>query len=126
MIRGETMQRLMIADGSDVVRKVGKRILTELGFLVAEADTSVEALSGCQAELPALLIVDAGLEGALELIQNVRALPNGKSVRVYYCVIEADLKKMMLGKRAGANDFLLKPFDRKILTSVFAGLSVAA
>ena len=70
MIRGETMQRLMIADGSDVVRKVGKRILTELGFLVAEADTSVEALSGCQAELPALLIVEAGLEGALELIRT--------------------------------------------------------
>ncbi len=120
------MQRLMIADGSDVVRKVGKRILTELGFLVAEADSSAEALKRCQAELPALLIVDAGLEGALELIQNVRALPNGNRVRIYYCVIEADLKKMMLGKRAGANDFLLKPFDRKILTSVFAGLSVAA
>ncbi|HEV7434555.1 MAG TPA: response regulator [Pseudorhizobium sp.] len=120
------MQRLMIADGSDVVRKVGKRILAELGFLVAEAASSEEAFGRCQLELPALLIVDAGMEGALDLIQNVRALPNGKSVRIYYCVIEADLKKMMLGKRAGANDFLLKPFDRKILTSVFAGLGVAA
>ena len=120
------MQRLMIADGSDVVRKVGKRILTELGFLVSEAASAAEAMSRCQADLPAILIVDASLEDALDLIQNVRAMPNGKSVRIFYCVIEADLKKMMLGKRAGANDFLLKPFDRKILTSVFAGLSVAA
>ena len=113
------MQRLMIADGSDVVRKVGKRILSEIGFLVAEA------MSRCETDLPAILIVDAGLEGALGLIQNVRALPNGKGVRIFYCVIEADLKKMMLGKRAGANDFLLKPFDRKILTAVF-GAFVAA
>lgn len=120
------MQRLMIADNSDVVRKVGKRILSELGFLVTEAATAAEALNLCRAELPALLIVDAAMEGALELIQQVRALPNGQSVRIYYCVIEADLKKMMLGKRAGANDFLMKPFDRKILTSVFAGLAVAA
>ena len=120
------MQRLMIADGSDVVRKVGKRILSELGFLVVEAANNQEAISRCQSELPAILIVDAGMEGALDLIQKVRGLPNGNSVRIFYCVIEADLKKMMLGKRAGANDFLLKPFDRKILTSVFAGLSVAA
>lgn len=120
------MQRLMIADGSDVVRKVGKRILSELGFLVAEAGSAQEAISRCQTELPAILIVDAGLEDAVGLIQMVRAMPNGSSVRIYYCVIEADLKKMMLGKRAGANDFLLKPFDRKILTSVFAGLAIAA
>lgn len=116
----------MIADGSDVVRKVGKRILSELGFLVAEAGSQREALARCQAELPNFLIVDAGLEGALDLIAAVRAMPNGKTVRIFYCVIEADLKKMMAGKRAGADDFLLKPFDRKILTSVFSGFSQAA
>lgn len=119
------MQRLMIADGSDVVRKVGKRILSEIGFLVAEAGSADEAMTRCKADLPDVMIVDAGMEGALELIQGVRTLSNGKDVRIFYCVIEADLKKMMLGKRAGANDFLLKPFDRKILTAVFGGFAVA-
>jgi two-component system chemotaxis response regulator CheY len=120
------MQRLMIADSSDIVRKVGKRILSELGFLVVEAEASHDALRNCQAELPNFLIVDAGLDGAIELIAGVRALPEGKSVRIFYCVIEADLKKMMAGKRAGADEFLLKPFDRKILTSVFASHAAAA
>ncbi|NKN35674.1 response regulator [Agrobacterium sp. a22-2] len=114
------MQRLMIADSSDVVRKVGKKILSELGFLVVEAPTAREALMRCESELPNIVIVDAGLEGALDLIANIRALPEGKSVRIYYCVIEAGLKTMMMGKRAGANDFLLKPFDRKILTTIFS------
>eukprot|EP00913_Durusdinium_trenchii_P008131 g7628.t1 len=113
-------------EASDIVRKVGKRILSELGFLVVEAGGSTEALMRCQAELPNFLIVDAGLDGALDLIAGVRGLPNGKSVRIFYCVIEADLKKMMAGKRAGADDFLLKPFDRKILTSVFSGYAAAA
>ncbi|PLU21849.1 hypothetical protein BMJ30_05405 [Sinorhizobium medicae] len=123
------MRRLMIADGSDVVRKVGKRILSGMGFLVSEAPSSLEALVRCEAELPnilIILIVDAGLDGALDLIGNIRRLPEGASVRIYYCVVQADLRKMMAGKRAGADDFLLKPFDRKILTSVFAGQSMAA
>ena len=114
------MRRLMIADTSD------KRILSELGFLVAEASGDREAMTRCEAELPDVLIVDANLEGALELISAVRALPGSEKVRIYYCVIEADLKKMMAGKRAGADDFLLKPFDRKILTSVFANMPAAA
>lgn len=120
------MQRLMIADQSDVVRKVGKRILSELQFLVLEAGSTAEALARCEAELPHIIIVDAAMEGAIDLITGIRAMPNGKDVKIYYCVIEADLKKMMLGKRAGANDFLLKPFDRKILTQVFASQAIAA
>ena len=120
------MQRLMIADGSDIVRKVGKRILTELNFMVFEAGSCLEALHRCEAEMPNILIVDAGMDGAIDLITTIRSLPAGKDVRIYYCVVEADLRKMMMGKRAGANDFLLKPFDRKILTSVFASLAAAA
>ncbi|MEY9628590.1 two-component system chemotaxis response regulator CheY [Sinorhizobium fredii] len=96
------MRRLMIADGSDVVRKVGKRILSGMGFLVLEAPSSLEALVRCEAELPNILIVDSGLDGALELIANIRRLPEGASVRIYYCVVEADLRKMMAGKRAAS------------------------
>jgi len=120
------MQRLMIADTSDVVRKVGKRILSELGFLVVEAGTDREGLRRCGEEMPNILIVDAAMDGALDLIGGVRGLPGGDKVRIYYCVIEADLKKMMIGKRAGANDFLLKPFDRKVLTATFGTLAAAA
>ena len=120
------MQRFMITDTSDVVRKVGKRILSELDFLVSEAGDAREALMRCQAEMPDYLIVDAGMEGALELIASIRAMPNGKDVKIYYCVIEADLRKLMAGKRAGATDFLLKPFDRKILTAIFGNRAAAA
>jgi hypothetical protein len=66
------MQRLMIADGSDVVRKVGKRILSGFDFLVLEASSSLEALVRCEAELPNILIVDSTMDGAIELIVNVR------------------------------------------------------
>lgn len=120
------MKRLMIADGSDIVRKVGKKILSELGYQVTEAASGREALSRCERELPDVMIVDAGMSDALDLISNVRALPEGKAVKIYYCVVEAELKVMMAGKRAGANDFLLKPFDREILTKTFGDEAIAA
>lgn len=120
------MKRMMIADGSDIVRKVGRKILTELGFDVVEAASGREGLVKCERQLPDIMIVDAGMDDALDLISNVRALPAGKAVLIYYCVVEAELKVMMAGKRAGANDFLLKPFDRAILTKTFGDKAVAA
>jgi two-component system chemotaxis response regulator CheY len=120
------MQKFMITDTSDVVRKVGKRILSELDFSVSEAASAGEALLSCQVDLPDYIIVDSAMEGALDLIGCIRAMENGKAVQIYYCVVEADLKKLMAGKRAGATDFLLKPFDRKILTAVFGKRAIAA
>lgn len=118
------MQRLMIVDDSSVIRKVAKRILTGLGFLVSEADSVQQAERHCQAELPHVLIVDATMPDALDLIARVRKMRGGTSVRIHYCLVEADLKSMMQGKRAGADDFLLKPFDRRVLTATFGQLAV--
>jgi two-component system, chemotaxis family, chemotaxis protein CheY len=120
------MKHLMIVEEYEVVRKVAKRILSGMGYNVSECGNTLEALVRCEGELPDVLIIDSAMDGALDLIANIRRLPNGKASRIYYSVIEADLKRMMQGKRAGADDFLLKPFDRKILTSVFSNLSIAA
>ncbi|MBB4952647.1 two-component system chemotaxis response regulator CheY [Agrobacterium vitis] len=119
------MKRLMITDSSDIVRKVADKILSEFGYQVIQAASAREALLNCEAQLPDVIIVDSGIDGALDLITNIRSMPDGGAVRIFYCVIEADLKTMMRGKRAGASDFLLKPFDRKILTKIFDDRAVA-
>lgn len=123
------MQRLMIADDSSVIRKVGRRLLAGLGYNVSEAGDAREALYLCRSDMPDVLIVDAAMDGALELIAGVREASEdgeGRPVRIYLCLVEADLKRMMLGRRAGADDFLLKPFDRAVLTRTFGPLAEAA
>lgn len=117
---------LLIVEESDVVRKVAKRILTGLNFQVMESASVNDAMVKCTKGLPPVMIIDAGMESALELISFVRSLPGNDKTRIYYCIVEADLKKMMAGRRAGANDFLMKPFDRKTLSSVFLGMAKAA
>lgn len=121
------MKRLMIVDGSDIVRKVGRRILTELGFLVSEANDAREARERCRAELPDVAIVDASADGALELIGEMRRMAGEqREIRIFYCMVENDLKRMMAAKRAGATDFLLKPFDRRSLKAAFGEFETAA
>ena len=114
------MLRLLIADESDAVRMIANRILTDFGFTVSESRLALDALAQCEASLPEVLIVDSALHGALELITTVRSMPMGKSVRILYGVADADLKKLMAAKKAGASDFLLKPFDKKVLSATFA------
>ncbi|MCX8996719.1 response regulator [Rhizobiaceae bacterium BDR2-2] len=120
------MKRLMIVDNSDIVRKVGRRILTEIGFLVSEARDAGEALDRCRAELPDVAIVDSFADGALELIAEMRRLAGDRQIRIFYCLVENDLKKMMVAKRAGATDFMLKPFDRRSLTAAVGTIDTAA
>lgn len=124
--RAQKMKRLMIIDGSDIVRKVGRRILSELGFLVSEARDAREGRERCEADLPDVVIIDAGMEDALDLVTELKQLANGREIRIFYCLVENDLKRMMTAKRAGATDFLLKPFDRRSLTSAFAEIQTAA
>ena len=121
------MLRLLIADESEAVRKIAAQILDDLGFSVTESASALDAFAKSQANLPNVVIVDSGLTGALDLIANIRSLPTGNLVQIYYSVTKADLRCLMAGKRAGATDFLLKPFDRKVLGAAFSAItSVAA
>ncbi len=121
------MLRLLIVDESEAVRRIAAQILTGLRFSVSESASALDAFSKVQASLPNVMIVDSGLVGALDLIANIRSLPAGNLVQIFYSVTKADLRCLMAGKKAGANDFLLKQFDSKVLSAAFSGMiSVAA
>jgi two-component system chemotaxis response regulator CheY len=120
------MLRLLIADESDAVRLVGMCILKELNFVVFEASSALDALAKCEQLLPDIIIIDSAMAGALDLIANIRIMPGGAQARILYSLVQADLKSLMAARRAGANDVLLKPFDRKVLSAIFANLAIAA
>jgi two-component system chemotaxis response regulator CheY len=120
------MLRLLIADESETVRGIAASILDEFGFSIIESSSALDAFVKSEASLPNVVIVDSAMTGALDLIANIRNLPNGNLVRIYYSVTKADLRCLMAGKNAGATDFLLKPFDRKVLGAAFATMAALA
>jgi two-component system chemotaxis response regulator CheY len=117
--RNLTMLHLLIADPSQHDCDTASGLFADLGFSVAMSPSALDAMARCEAMLPDLIIVDSGLNGALELIAAIRLMSGGKRTRMLYGVTEADLRGLMAAKHAGADDFLLKPYDMKVLHALF-------
>jgi two-component system chemotaxis response regulator CheY len=107
----------LIVDDSRVVRKVARRILEELGFICDEAEDGQVALDMVQKNMPELIILDWNMpnKNGLEFLQSLRALSNGGDPKVVMCTTENDMAHIMTAMQAGANEYIMKPFDREIV-----------
>lgn len=109
------MKRCMIVDDSEVIRKVAKRILESQDMLVVEAQSGREALDLCAHDVPDIILVDGKLKD-IPVVDFVRMVGgNEKKPQVIICLTAFDIGAIMRAKRAGAQGYLLKPFNRSQL-----------
>lgn len=122
------MKRCIFVDGSPVVRQVAKRILSKSDMYVVEAATGQEALSICTFDMPDYIVVDGNLPDmvAQDFIRSVRTMQNPIFPQIIICLTEMDIGAIMRAKRAGAQSYLLKPFDRSQLLECFRTLHTVA
>ena len=125
---GVNMSRCMIVEKSAVVRKVAKRILTVEDRFVAEAATAAEALGMIRAQMPDTIIIEVNPADMdlIDFLRAVRAIEAEVTPVIVVAMIEMDLVQMTKAKRAGADDYLLKPFDRTQLLTRFEQITKAA
>ena len=118
------MKRCMFVDDSSVIRKVAKRILGGPDLLVVEAATGYDALDMCAIDMPEIIIVDSALPDmpTVEFIRRVRSIESMVTPRIAVCLAEVDIGAIMRAKRAGAQGYLLKPFNRQQLLDRFRTL----
>jgi len=122
------MKRCMFVEDSSVIRKVARRILAGAEISVIEAGSGIEALDMCAVAMPEVIVVDSTLSDmpAVEFIRRVRAIAAPAKPRIMICVTEVDIGAIMRAKRAGAEGYLLKPFNRPQLLERFRNLQSAA
>ena len=125
---GPEMKRCLFVDDSSVIRKVAKRILGGSDFTVVEAASGLDAVEVCAAEMPDVIVVDGGLPDmqAVDFIRRVRAMESEVKPQILISLVEVDVASIMRAKRAGAQGYLLKPFNRPQLLERFRVLKIAA
>ena len=109
------LRTCLVVDASQVVRKVARRIFETMQFQTSEAETGQEALQKCEADMPDAILLDGHLPtmSSLEVLGTLRTLPNGRKPLVIYCTTENDASEIARALSAGADDYVLKPFDRE-------------
>ena len=120
------MRTCLVVDDSRVIRKVARRILEDLRFHVEEAGDGLEALTFCRKQMPEAVLLDWNMP-VMSGIDFLRALRNergGDKPVVVFCTTENDIEHISEAIKAGANEYIMKPFDGDILQSKFveAGL----
>ena len=116
----------LIVDDSKVIRKVARHMLEGMDFIVDEACDGQEALESCGKFAPDVILLDWNMP-IMSGIEFLRAL--GKSdieprPKVVFCTTEGGTEHIRLALEAGADEYVMKPFDRETLASKlqFVGL----
>jgi len=110
-------RRCLVVDDSRMIRKVARRIVEDLGFEAAEAENGEEALARCKAAMPDLILLDWNMPvmSGMEFITRLRALPAERAPRVVFCTSNSDAADIHQGIDAGADEYVIKPFDEATL-----------
>jgi two-component system chemotaxis response regulator CheY len=116
------MRTCLVVDDSTVVRKIARRILEELEFQVVEAEDGEQALEVCKSALPEAVLLDWNMPNmdGYEFLGNLRRLPGGDAPKVVFCTTENDIDHISRALAAGANEYIMKPFDKDIISAKFA------
>lgn len=111
------MKTCLIVDDSRVIRKVSRHILETLGFAVDEAENGQLALEACAAGMPDVVLLDWNMPvmTGIEFLVKLRAHPDGDRPKVVFCTTENDVAHIREAIQAGADEYVMKPFDHETL-----------
>ena len=120
------MRHCLVVDDSSVIRKVARRILEDLDFIISEAEDGRQALEQCAVKLPDAILLDWNMPemDGFEFLVELRRMEGGDKPKVVFCTTENDVSQIAKAMHAGADEYIMKPFDRDIVEAKFgeAGL----
>lgn len=115
------MKNVLVVDDSAVVRSVARGILSGLGFACREARDGQEALARCAEAMPDVMLLDWNMPvmDGIECLKRLRQTPAGGKVKVIFCTTQNEIAQIEEALSAGADEYLMKPFDAVLVKDKF-------
>jgi len=101
---------------------VARKILEELDFEVEEAEDGRGAMDSCKRRMPDAILLDWNMPvmNGLDFLKQLRQLAGGDAPIVVFCTTENDIQHIQEAMNAGANEYIMKPFDGDIIQAKFS------
>jgi two-component system chemotaxis response regulator CheY len=110
--------RALVVDDSRTMRMIIGQILREIGMDVLDAANGREALEKLKLNPDVeLVLLDWNMPemNGLEFIRAIRSQHDYDSLCVLMVTSEAQSEKVIEALKAGANEYLMKPFSKEVL-----------
>jgi DNA-binding NtrC family response regulator len=106
---------VLVVDDEACVRLLVRRWLERWGYRVREASSAIEAVEVMNTEQASLILSDVRMPGptGLWLVEVVRA--KWPETAIIMATGVADIEMVLDCRRAGAVDYVLKPFGREVV-----------
>lgn len=114
----EELAQLAVVEDDATIRTILGMALSGAGFRhVREYARGDEALSGMKGNPPDLALLDVMLPGVdgFTICQRLRENPSTAQTRVIMLTARTEPDDIIRGLDCGADDYVTKPFDRKVL-----------
>ena len=120
------MKTCLVIDDSRVTRKIIRQILESLGFVCKEIIDGKIALAECTETMPDLILLDWNMPvmNGYDFLVALRQMQGGKSPVVVFCSTENSAAHIEKAMAAGANEYMMKPFDADVLKIKLTQLGV--
>ncbi len=113
------MAKALVVDDSRAVRMILGKILREIGFEVCEAANGREGLDVFEKERESVTLVLADWNmpemNGMELLVELRKDPSLAGLPIVMVTTETEMDQMVAALAAGANEYVMKPFNKEIL-----------
>lgn len=121
------MKSCLVVDDSKVIRKVARHILETLDFEVREAGDGREALDSCMATPPDVVLLDWNMPvmSGMDFLRALGETDLPARPKVVFCTTENGMAYIRAAIDAGADEYVMKPFDRETLQSKLQIVGVA-
>lgn len=106
--------KILLVDDSNTMRRIQKTQLSNLGISeIVEAENGQDALDKLSANMPIDVVMldwNMPIMDGFTCLEEIRKNGSYGSVKVIMCTSESEKEKVMQAIKAGANNYIVKPF----------------